>query len=180
MKQTRFALIAAIAIGLLANSAIGVAAQSDESDWPQAERGIVIGEDDPGKQIIHAYRLEPQEARRPAVVILHGGAFIGGTPDDEAGWVPFFSERGYVTFLAGYRLFGQFDGANPWPAQLEDAQHAVRWIRAHADDYDVDPDRICAVGTRRAGNSQDCLALPSPRATRTPSSPGSPVASTAS
>jgi len=55
------------------------------------------------------------------------------------------AEAGYVAFSIDYRLF---DGVarNPWPAQLDDVQFAVRWIRANAETYGVDPDRIGSYG----------------------------------
>ena len=55
------------------------------------------------------------------------------------------ADYGFVTFLAGYRLFNPRSGANPWPAQLDDAQRAIRWVRAHADEFNVDLD-VSALG----------------------------------
>ena len=51
-----------------------------------------------------------------------------------------------MTFNAGYRLFDQATGDNPWPAQLDDARRVIRWVRAHADEFNVDPERVCAIG----------------------------------
>lgn len=48
---------------------------------------------------------------------------------------------GYVAFTVGYRLFGG-GTRNLWPAQLDDAQRAVRWVRANAEMYEVDPARL--------------------------------------
>ena len=52
---------------------------------------------------------------------------------------------GYVAFSIDHRLVN--DGAeNRWPAQLDDVQRAVRWVRAHAADYGVDPERVASYG----------------------------------
>ena len=60
--------------------------------------------------------------------------------------------EGYVIFSVGYRLFGPGERAkNIYPAQLDDCQRAVRWIRAHADQYGVDPQRIGAIGASAGG-----------------------------
>jgi ribose transport system substrate-binding protein len=129
---------------------------SEEPDeavtWPQFTGDIVYGEDDSLRQVIHVLQPEPREAPRPAVVFFHGGGLVYGEPLQDRAWAQAIAEQGYVTFLAGYRLFGQFDGANPWPAQLDDAQRAIRWVRAHADDFNVDPERVCAIGHSSGGH----------------------------
>ena len=65
----------------------------------------------------------------------------------------------YVTFLAGYRLLDQATGEVRWPAQLHDAQRVVRWVRAHADEYNVDPDRICSIGDSAGGHLAAMLGV---------------------
>ena len=56
------------------------------------------------------------------------------------------ARAGYVSFNIDYRLFDLTEGTNPWPAQLDDVQRAVRWVRANATTYGVDPDRLGALG----------------------------------
>jgi len=56
----------------------------------------------------------------------------------------FLARFGFVAFSVDYRLFK--DGQNRWPAQLDDVQRAVRWVRAHAREYGVDPARVGAFG----------------------------------
>ena len=150
IKTTAFSILA---IGLLAGSAVGAAAQSDEpaqdDAWPRLTEGMSYG-DDP-KQIIHAYVLEPRDAPRPAVVHFHGGGLVWGEPLEDAEWAMPLAELGYVTFLAGYRLLDEDTGDNPWPAQLEDAQRAIQWVRARADEFNVDPERVCATGFSSGG-----------------------------
>lgn len=125
--------------------------EMDEAERPAPQRGVVYGGDDPAKQIIHVYGLEPREAPRPALVLVHGGALVIGSPDDYASKLSSLLDQGYVVFSAGYRLFDPDSGANPWPAQIEEVQRAVRWVRAHADEYNVDASRICALGHSSGG-----------------------------
>jgi acetyl esterase/lipase len=54
--------------------------------------------------------------------------------------------NGYVAFAVQYRLFDPITRKNPWPAQLDDAQRSVRWVRANAAKYRIDPDRIASYG----------------------------------
>jgi acetyl esterase/lipase len=142
-------LVAAVVTALVCGPGAMVAAQSEspaeDSERPDLMRDIAYG-DDP-EQVVHLWELEPRAEPRPAVVFFHGGRLVMGDPMQDAyTWALPLAEQGYVTFLAGYRLFDQFAGENHWPAQLDDAQRAIRWIRANADRFNVDPDRICAVG----------------------------------
>jgi len=147
--------LAGLVIVLVGSLSGAVVAQSLEPEqdvnWPQLTQGIVYGEDDSLRQVIHVFEPEPRADPRPAVVFFHGGGLIMGEPLQDRAWAQAIAEQGYVTFMAGYRLFGQYDGSNPWPTQLEDAQRAIRWIRAHADEFGIDPEQICAVGHSAGG-----------------------------
>ena len=85
------------------------------------------------------------EAPQPAVILIHGGTWIAGDKSDLAKMARWLQKNNYVVFNINYRLF---DGGkhNTWPAQLDDAQRAVRWVRANATKYNVDPRKIGAWG----------------------------------
>src|SRR4051812_36471268 len=98
------------------------------------------------------------ETQRPALVWVHGGSFSGG---DKTNIVPVdvantFAKQGYVVVSINYRLLGSNCVANPngcLVAALEaqhDAQAAVRWLRANAATYKIDPTRI-GIGGESAG-----------------------------
>ena len=81
---------------------------------------------------------------RPAIVLIHGGGWTSLDKSTMRTMGQFLARFGYVAFSVDYRLFeGQ---ANRWPAQLDDVQRAVRWVRANAAAYGVNPDRIGAFG----------------------------------
>jgi acetyl esterase/lipase len=75
-------------------------------------------------------------------VILHGGGWTKGCKEDLRFVARGFSERGYVAMTVSYRLAPQ----HKFPAPLNDAKCAVRWLRAHAAGYRVDPDRVGVMG----------------------------------
>jgi acetyl esterase/lipase len=152
--RLRLFVMGTIVLVLLAGTGGAIVALADETDpseRPAPQRGVVYGDDDPTMQVIHVYGLEPREAPRPALILIHGGALVIGSPADMASKIPSLLDQGYVIFNVGYRLFDPDTGANPWPAQLEDVQRAVQWVRAHADEYNVDPARICALGHSSGG-----------------------------
>jgi acetyl esterase/lipase len=90
---------------------------------------------------------EPADATAgpyPAVILIHGGGWISFDKSTMHGMGQFLGRSGYVAFSVDYRLFHGKD--NLWPAQLDDVQRAVRWIRANAKKYDIDPQKIGAFG----------------------------------
>lgn len=137
-------------------------------EWPQLKQNIVYGEADPSYQFMNVHTLEPREAPRPAVVIFHGGGFVWGAPADVSDWATAFAERGFVAFSVGYRLYNEITGENQYPAALDDVQLAVRWIRANAAQYNVDPDRIAAVGASTGGQLAALLGTIETRDTSLP------------
>jgi acetyl esterase/lipase len=120
---------------------------------------------------LDVYQPTASDAPLPAVILIHGGAGSFGDRSDLSEDAVGLAAAGYVAFNIDYRLLGS-DGSNVWPAQLDDSQLAVRWIRANATKYNVDPDRICALGHSFGGQlaallgmrdtpKSDNLALPS-------------------
>lgn len=78
----------------------------------------------------------------PAILCIHGGGWRGGRRQDLEKTIAAFSARGYVAVTVSYRLAPQ----SKFPAQLEDCKAAVRWLRANAQTYHVNPERIGALG----------------------------------
>ncbi|WP_293394018.1 alpha/beta hydrolase [Nevskia sp.] len=79
----------------------------------------------------------------PAVVALHGGAWHKGDRQKLAGFAKRLASRGYVALTIDYRLVPDAI----YPAQLQDVQQAVRWVRANAATIGVDPKRIALWGS---------------------------------
>lgn len=81
---------------------------------------------------------------RPALVIIHGGGRRGGTKsvDVYQKMMVDYAHKGYVAINVEYRLIGEA----PFPACIEDVKCAVRWLRAHAEELRIDPERVGAYG----------------------------------
>jgi acetyl esterase/lipase len=85
----------------------------------------------------------------PVIVFFHGGGWMQGDKSDGAGrLMPFVQTGRYVGISVGYRLSGEAE----WPAQIYDAKAAIRWIRANAATYNIDPDHIGVWGRDAGGN----------------------------
>lgn len=78
----------------------------------------------------------------PCVVCLHGGAWRFGSRKDVVRFAEAIAARGYVVASVSYRLAPK----SKFPAQIEDARTAVRFLRANAKSYDIDAARFAAAG----------------------------------
>lgn len=91
-----------------------------------------------------------QSDRRPAIVLFHGGAFIGGAPTQFAKQSEYLASRGMVCINVQYRLLDK-DGKDMPVICCQDAKSAMRYVRSHADELGIDPDRIAAGGGSAGG-----------------------------
>lgn len=88
------------------------------------------------------------EKLRPAVVVIHGGAWRSGDKRQLRILAELFARRGYVAAAINYRLAPKYS----YPAQLDDCQRAVRWLRKNAKEYKIDPKRFGAAGASAGGH----------------------------
>ena len=86
----------------------------------------------------------------PVVVVIHGGGWANGskTAPKFVDWARFFAENGCASASIHYRFVQQA----PMPAQIVDCKSAVRWLRAHAKEYNLDSARFAAIGSSAGGH----------------------------
>jgi len=102
-----------------------------------------------------AMKIERGEKPRPGIVVIHGGGWIEGDKSSFAskkhgvpGNIEEFAELGFIAVTINYRMSKEA----PFPAALDDCKAAVRWLREHAADYNLDPDHIGAYGNSAGGH----------------------------
>lgn len=95
----------------------------------------------------------------PALVCIHGGGWRGGSRQDLAETIKVLAGRGYVAATVSYRLVP----AATFPAQIEDCKAAIRWLRANAEKYRINPDRIGVMGFSAGGHLCCLLGTTSPK-----------------
>ncbi|HXD31948.1 MAG TPA: pectinesterase family protein [Pyrinomonadaceae bacterium] len=84
-----------------------------------------------------------------AIILVHGGGWSGG--DKTSGVAPLFgplSKSGFVWFSINYRLAPK----HPHPAAVEDIETSIRWVKAHAAEFNVDPNRLALLGESAGGH----------------------------
>jgi acetyl esterase/lipase len=104
----------------------------------------------PGYRPLHLdlYRGAGVNAPRPLVVVVHGGGWAHANPRVGAGFKDFpsvlayLAQRGYVVASIEYRLSGEA----PFPAQVEDLEAALGFLRSGASHFGIDPDRVALWG----------------------------------
>lgn len=108
---------------------------------------------EPGRQEKLDLYLPPSPAAAgkgsPALVWIHGGGWMGGTKGENRAKevCTTLAEAGYVTVSIDYKL-----GRGAWPQNLQDCKNAVRFLRARAERYGVDPQRIAVAGGSAGGH----------------------------
>ncbi len=110
-------------------------------------RDVPYGEGGGHLLYLDIYRpLQPIATPTPAVVFVHGGGWSQG--DKYPSKVTLLARAGFFCVSINYRLSGEAR----FPAAVEDAKCAVRWLRANAARYGVDPDAIGAWGSSAGGH----------------------------
>jgi acetyl esterase/lipase len=132
-----------VAIPLIATLAFAAQQPASEPALANVEENVPYASVDGSELHIDIYKPTGLNAH-PAIILIHGGGWTNFDKSTMRTMGLFLARHGYVAFAVDYRLF--HDGENRWPAQLDDVQRAVRWIRANSAKYAVDPLRLGAFG----------------------------------
>lgn len=133
--------VLSVLLGLVLLAGSGTVAFTQEATPEISVKSSVAYGDAGGEELLlDVYQPPVSAGTSPAVVLFPcwtcGRVSMTGVALELA-------RAGYVAFAVDYR--------EDWPEHIDDAQLAVRWIRANADDYGVDPDRICSYGHSTGG-----------------------------
>jgi len=112
------------------------------SETHELREDVVYGDADGVPLRFDHYRARKVGGPAPAVILVHGGAWMHGDPSQAAGNALHFARTGIATVSISYRLAP----AHRFPAPLLDVRHGIRWVRAHADELGIDADRMALLG----------------------------------
>ena len=129
------------------------AKQADNAAAVRVVRDVSYGPD--ARNVMDLYLPRAGPTPRPLVVCIHGGGWAGGDKRVYAWLGDELARRGYAAASVTYR----FAPASHAPAQMDDVQRAVRWLRRNAQQYGVDADRFGAIGGSAGGHLAAYLAL---------------------
>lgn len=115
-----------------------------------------------GERELSLHVFEPagqkRSARRPAIVFFHGGAWAIGDPNQFYYQCDYLAKRGIWAASAAYRLTAPGAGVRIADIVL-DAKDAVRYVRSHAEELNIDPGRIAAAGGSAGGHLAAATAV---------------------
>ena len=117
-------------------------------DDPVSRFDIVYGKGGDVDLKLDLYRPHAQRNRTPGMLVIHGGAWRKGRKEFMRPFAEQMARAGYVAATVQYRLCPE----HQFPAQIEDVKCAVRWMRANADKYGIDGERIGAIGASAGGH----------------------------
>jgi acetyl esterase/lipase len=151
LKRLVVALAALPALALVA-LALVAPARSAQPGPPSLPPGVRVVPDleyaRPGGKplLLDLYLPEKAAGKLPLIVWVHGGAWRAGSRKGTP--APALVPRGYAVASIEYRLSQEA----VFPAQIQDCKAAIRWLRAHAKEHGLDPDRFGAWGPSAGGH----------------------------
>jgi acetyl esterase/lipase len=135
-----------------------VAAQNAQPAVPDGvvfEQGIEFANPDNQHLQVNLARPKDGAGPFPAVVCIHGGGFRAGKRESYDKLCLTLAQHGYVAITVTYRLAPAY----PFPAAVYDCKAAVRWLRANAQKYGVDPKRVGVTGGSAGGHLAQFLGV---------------------
>ncbi len=112
----------------------------------EVERDVVYAVIDGDSLTLDLAYSKDRSSPAPAIVHIHGGGWRDGRKSTK--WAEKFAQWGFVGVSITYRL----SGTALFPAGVHDCKTAIRWLRAHAGQYSIDPERIGVAGTSAGGH----------------------------
>ncbi len=119
------------------------------------EQGIEYSNPDNQHLQLNLARPKTGNGPFPAIVCIHGGGFRAGHRDGYNKLCLSLAQQGYVAATVGYRLAPKYQ----FPAAVHDVKAAVRWLRANAKKYNLDPNRIGVTGGSAGGHLAQFLGV---------------------
>ncbi len=114
----------------------------------KAHRDLVYVEAGHERHKLDLYLPEKADGPLPLLIWVHGGGWQNGSKDGCPPLRGGYIERGYAVASINYRLSGHAE----FPAQIEDCKAAIRWLRAHAQEYGLDAKRFGVWGSSAGGH----------------------------
>ncbi len=101
-----------------------------------------------GRRDLHVDLFRPEKAGKyPALVMVHGGGWRAGEKSMEVPMAQVIAARGFVTVAVEYQLSLEAK----YPAAVHNIKSAIRWLRANAEKYGIDPERMAICGESAGG-----------------------------
>jgi acetyl esterase/lipase len=148
-------LLTGLLLVLTMTSSLRAQAPAQVPDTVIVEKGIEYANPDDQHLQLNLARPKTGDGPFPAIVCIHGGGFRAGKRESYDGLIVRLAEQGYVAITVTYRLAPKYQ----FPAAVHDTKAAVRWVRANAAKYKIDPSRIGTTGGSAGGHLAQFLGV---------------------
>jgi acetyl esterase/lipase len=155
MPRTRLGIGVLIALILTASAARAQKPPPNVPDSVVYEPDVEYAAPGGERLLLDLARPKDGDGPFPGVVCIHGGGFRAGNRHGYDGLCVRLAEQGYVAVTVEYRLAPKY----PFPAAVHDVKAAVRWLRAGAGKYHVDPARVGTMGGSAGGHLAQFLGV---------------------
>lgn len=152
MRFRRLAGVCGVCLTLLTAT---VQAQVKVPETVTWEAGIEYTNPDDQHLQLNLARPKTGDGPFPTVLCIHGGGFRAGKRDGYDALCIKLAERGFVAATCSYRLAPKYQ----FPAAVHDTKAAVRWLRANAAQYKINPSKIGVTGGSAGGHLAQFLAV---------------------
>jgi acetyl esterase/lipase len=157
MTRPRLAALALLLVPLAVVAPTAAQKPPAVSDDVVFERNIEYANPDGQHLQLNLARPKKGDGPFPAIVCIHGGGFRAGKREGYDAQCIRLAQHGYFALTVSYRLAPKYR----FPAAVHDVKAAVRWVRANAKKYHIDPDRIGVTGVSAGGHLAQFLAVTS-------------------
>lgn len=148
MIAARCSLLLTLFLTTVSCAAAQNARQPRLPEGVKAHRDLAYVANGHERQKLDLYLPEKAAGPLPVIIWVHGGGWQNGSKEGCPPLRGGYLERGYAVASLGYRLSGHAI----FPAQIEDCKAALRWLRAHAAEYGLDPERFGVWGSSAGGH----------------------------
>ena len=140
-----------LATVVLVGAVVALASQARAADQVETQTFKKVGDRELKLRILKPADARPGDSR-PAIVFFHGGGWVGGSPHQFDEQCKYLVTRGIVCIQPAYRLLNRQDTRQPPDICIQDAKSAMRWVRSHAKELGIDPNRVAAGGGSAGGH----------------------------
>ncbi len=150
--KLRLALLMAGMLLPLSPTLFAAETSIEELKDAKPDRIIEFKQTEQGELKLHVFEptASSKNVKRPAVVFFFGGGWVGGSPSQFYPHCRHLADQGMVAISAEYRIQSKHK-TTPFEC-VEDGKSAIRWVRQHAEQFNIDPDRIAAGGGSAGGH----------------------------
>jgi acetyl esterase/lipase len=121
--------------------------------WPDGAPGA-LGTSSNDIPTLTPYLADPTNATGAAMIICPGGGYSHLAPHEGNDYALWLNQHGVTCFVLKYRLGSS---GYHYPVEFQDGERAMRWVRAHADEYKIDSNRIGIMGSSAGGHMASML-----------------------